>query len=294
MTPASSSARSTIGVIVSMWARLASSGTTPPKAACRSIWLATTDERTAKVSSTTAAAVSSHDVSMASSSRVTAPRASAPATWAREIAPSRSTTGIGRPHVDQRRRHVGERPAVDDEVHGGAEAGRHVVSRARRGRAVGVGAGHHEHAGLRQQRPQEVVVGDAHRHLVPAGQPGRAARARRRSRRPASAVPATTIGPALAAAGVKATPRARTCATDAASTGRCIPSGRPLAEKTACTASASAGPRRQPVHGVGRHHDDAAGAQHLGGGQRTFGVGAHDRHGAVTARCGSADRPLRA
>ena len=48
-TPASSSARATIGVMVSVWARLASSGTTPPKLACRSTWLATTEERTSSV-----------------------------------------------------------------------------------------------------------------------------------------------------------------------------------------------------------------------------------------------------
>src|ERR1019366_3889635 len=36
----------TIGVISSTWARLASSGTTPPYSAWRSIWLATTEDRT--------------------------------------------------------------------------------------------------------------------------------------------------------------------------------------------------------------------------------------------------------
>jgi hypothetical protein len=46
VTPASARACSTMEVIISTWARLASSGTTPPKAACRSIWLATTDDRT--------------------------------------------------------------------------------------------------------------------------------------------------------------------------------------------------------------------------------------------------------
>ena len=55
-----------MGVISSTWARLANSGTTPPNSACRSIWLATTDERTSYVSLMTAAAVSSQDVSMAS------------------------------------------------------------------------------------------------------------------------------------------------------------------------------------------------------------------------------------
>ena len=53
------------GPIRSTCARLAISGTTPPKRACRSTWLDTIDERTRRPSSTTAAAVSSHDVSSA-------------------------------------------------------------------------------------------------------------------------------------------------------------------------------------------------------------------------------------
>ncbi len=42
--PASSSASATTGLSRSTWARLAISGTTPPKRACRSIWLDTTDD----------------------------------------------------------------------------------------------------------------------------------------------------------------------------------------------------------------------------------------------------------
>src|SRR4051794_37083139 len=45
-------------------ARLAISGTTPPNRACRSTWLETTDERTVRPPQTSAAAVSSHDVSI--------------------------------------------------------------------------------------------------------------------------------------------------------------------------------------------------------------------------------------
>ena len=63
-TPASTSASAITSSISSTCARLAISGTTPPKRACRSTWLDTTDERTSRPSSTTAAAVSSHDVSM--------------------------------------------------------------------------------------------------------------------------------------------------------------------------------------------------------------------------------------
>src|SRR4051794_11559427 len=63
-TPASTSASATTGVSSSRWARLAISGTTPPKRACRSTWLDTTDDRTVRPPHTRAAAVSSHDVSM--------------------------------------------------------------------------------------------------------------------------------------------------------------------------------------------------------------------------------------
>src|SRR6266536_2439050 len=63
-TPASMSASSTTPLMSSTWARLASSGTTPPYGACSSTWLDTIDERTRRPSSTTAAAVSSQDVSM--------------------------------------------------------------------------------------------------------------------------------------------------------------------------------------------------------------------------------------
>ena len=56
-TPASSNAFATTPGIGPVWARLASSGTTPPKTACRSFSLATTEERTTSASSTTAAAV---------------------------------------------------------------------------------------------------------------------------------------------------------------------------------------------------------------------------------------------
>ena len=95
------------GVIVSTWARLASSGTTPPNAACRSIWLATTDERTARSSSTTAAAVSSHDVSMASRQPgVTAPRASVARDLGPRDGPFALDHGSVAAHVDQRRRDV--------------------------------------------------------------------------------------------------------------------------------------------------------------------------------------------
>src|SRR5437899_2250929 len=62
--PASTSAWAMTGLISSRWARLAISGTTPPKRAWRSPWLATTDDRRLAPSSTTPTAVSSHDVSI--------------------------------------------------------------------------------------------------------------------------------------------------------------------------------------------------------------------------------------
>ena len=66
LMPASTRARATTGVSDSTWARLAISGTTPPKRACSSTWLDTTDDSTWRASTTTAAAVSSHEVSMPS------------------------------------------------------------------------------------------------------------------------------------------------------------------------------------------------------------------------------------
>src|SRR3954470_4545679 len=62
--PASSSVCSSKGFSVSTWARAATSGTTPPKRRWRSTWLATRFARSVKRSSTTAIAVSSHDVSI--------------------------------------------------------------------------------------------------------------------------------------------------------------------------------------------------------------------------------------
>ena len=66
----------------------------------------------------------------------------------------------------------------------GPESAHDLVRRQWRRRAVRVGAGDQEDPGLAQQRAQEVVVGDAHRHLVTADQPRRPGADRRRSRRP--------------------------------------------------------------------------------------------------------------
>src|SRR5262245_52680206 len=63
-TPASLSARSMTGLMTSRCRREASSGTTPPHGACRASWEATTSERMRRPSANTAAAVSSHEVSM--------------------------------------------------------------------------------------------------------------------------------------------------------------------------------------------------------------------------------------
>ncbi len=72
VAPASRSARSTTGTIASAWARHASSGTMPPYCSCSSAWLATTSESTSRSPRSTAAAVSSQEVSMARI-RVSAP-----------------------------------------------------------------------------------------------------------------------------------------------------------------------------------------------------------------------------
>src|SRR5262249_8931209 len=68
VTPASEAARRITGTMVAMCWREATSGTTPPYAACTSTCEATTSERTLRPSSTTAAAVSSQEVSIPSTS----------------------------------------------------------------------------------------------------------------------------------------------------------------------------------------------------------------------------------
>src|SRR5687767_11582896 len=71
--PASSMALVTTPQMFWRWWREASSGTTPPQGACSAIWLETTLERIRVPSSTTAAAVSSQEVSMASRRTVSGP-----------------------------------------------------------------------------------------------------------------------------------------------------------------------------------------------------------------------------
>ena len=109
------------------------------------------------------------------------------------MAPSRSTDGSGPLTLTKRRGDVLELPTVDDQVDRGAETGHHLVRPTRRGRAVGIGARDDEHARLLQQQAQEVVVGNAHRHLGAPVQPGRPGQSRlesegqgERSRPPAS------------------------------------------------------------------------------------------------------------
>src|SRR5438270_11112527 len=64
-TPAFASASSTTGSSRCKWARAATSGTTPPKRACKSVCEATMLDRTTGSAVKTAAAVSSQDVSRA-------------------------------------------------------------------------------------------------------------------------------------------------------------------------------------------------------------------------------------
>ena len=67
--PACTMASAITGFSISTWARDAISGTTPPKRAWRSIWLEITDESCVRPSRTTAAAVSSQELSMPSTVR---------------------------------------------------------------------------------------------------------------------------------------------------------------------------------------------------------------------------------
>ena len=103
------------------------------------------------------------------------PRHAAPATVAAtsalEIAPSRSTTASSvrtLTSVDGTSLSVPPSTTTRDVR---AEAVRHVLCGQGGWRTVGIGARHQEHPGLSQHRAQEPVGGDAHRHLVAAGQP---------------------------------------------------------------------------------------------------------------------------
>ena len=174
-------------------------GSPPPRSAPRS------------VSSTTAAAVSSHDVSIASSSRVTTSRPAWPSISAFEIAPSRSTTGSGPAHVDQRRGHLGQRAR---RRRPGRPRGRGWPPRRPAVRGVGAPCGlalvTTSAPVSRQQRPQEVVVGDADGDLVAAGQPVRARRRRRAKPKASVSGPGPPPPrPACVRRGVNATPSAR-------------------------------------------------------------------------------------
>src|SRR5512138_702958 len=68
--PARESASPTTGSMASRWRREAISGTTPPNGRWRSSWEKTTEESTSRPSLTTAAAVSSQEVSIPSVSKV--------------------------------------------------------------------------------------------------------------------------------------------------------------------------------------------------------------------------------
>ena len=217
-----------MGVIVSRWARLANSGTTPPNSACRSIWLATTEERTAR-------GVIDHGGRRLVTRRLDGqqrPGHRASASAAAIVGPRDGPFALdhrlgARVHVDQRRGDVLERPAVDDEVDGGAETGRHVLRRARRGRAVRVGARDDEDAGPLEQR----TAGSRGRGCArppPPVRPARpAGRAPARSRRRESAAPATSAGPRRRRRRVNATPSARTCDRGAPGRGGACPRAGP-------------------------------------------------------------------
>ena len=194
-----------MAVMVSVWARLASSGTTPPNDDVQ-VDLARHHRRA--------------DLEVLvhhGRRRLVARRLD------RQEQPARARTGLarshprqsggdlarryrtfafdrrGRPgHVDQRRGHFGQGPAVDDHVDRRPEAATgHVLCRARCRRAVRIGARHDQHPGLRQQRAEKPVVGDAHGHLLPPRQPfGRVdpgSKAKARVRGPGHQRPASSL-----------------------------------------------------------------------------------------------------
>src|SRR5512132_3556076 len=95
--PARSSASSISGFRACTWALEATSGTTPPNLACRSVWLATKLARTIAPSSMTATAVSSHEVSMPRT--LTGARSRANAVWELLGQSSQSPLVFGPVHV---------------------------------------------------------------------------------------------------------------------------------------------------------------------------------------------------
>ena len=212
------------------------------------------------VSSTTAAAVSSHDVSTAS-------RAASPAAeYALDLRPRDRALALdaasGPPTLTSVEGTSCSSPPSTIRSTERPRLAATSPRRTRRGRAVRVGARHDEHARLVQQRPQEVVVGDPHRHLGPTGQPRRPAAPGREAEGQSERSRPPAAGQRLAP-GVKATPSARTCSIDAASTGKVHalwpvlhPVDRPAPRRRRRA-------RRQPVDGVGRDDDDAAGSEPL-------------------------------
>src|SRR5215208_2280099 len=103
-SPASTRASATTGVSSSTWARLATSGTTPPKRAWRSTWLDTTEERTSVPSRTTAAAVSSQLVSMPNNVPFPKLTAAPPFGWCRQE-PGALLVWFARPRARSRLHH---------------------------------------------------------------------------------------------------------------------------------------------------------------------------------------------
>ena len=232
-TPASASAWSTMEVISSTWARLASSGTTPPNAAWRSIWLATTDERTSRcrrrrplrsrrTTSRWPAGSAAHGSSArpppssAIGARGSAPLPVRPPVAARRTLTSVDGTASACPPSMTR-------PTWEPSASATSRG------RGRGGRAVAVGAGHQQDAGRSHQREEEAWSG---MRTATSSRPSSQSRASGRGEKPKTMV----NGP-----GHQRSARARRGRRErrrraggparamAARTGRCSPSGRSLA-----------------------------------------------------------------
>ena len=265
-----------MGVTVSRWARLANSGTTPPNAAWRSIWLATRDERTDSVSSTTAAAVSSHEVSIASTVRLTGPPGRR--RWrpvpARPRAPTHASgpltftnvegTSCSSPPSTTRSTVAPRQAATSRAVRGvGAPWGLALVTASTPVRS--------------RSARRKSVIGDTHRHLGPTVQPGRPVElgreAERQRQRPRPPAPGQHLGPGREGHTERAHLR-----HGGGQNGKVHALGPALHAIDGLHRVGVGRPRRQAVDGVRRDDGDAAATQPLRRDTHTLAVGAYDPH----------------
>ena len=207
--------------------------------------------------------------------------ARASATSAREIAPTRSTSG-SRPHtltsVEGTSR---SRPPSTSRSTAGPRLAATSSAVPRRRRAVGVGAGHHEDAGPLEEPPEERVIGDAHRHLVAAVQPGRPSGVVGEPEGEGQGSGPPPAGQDLGG-GRERHPEVEHLGAGGGEDREVHPLGPVLGPEDGAHGVGLPRSGGQAVHRVGRDDGNAAGGQDLGGGPRPLGIGLHPSHGRST------------